>query len=354
VVSDNRFSDDWQSKVQLSQGIDDTQNYLNGVPDVALGSEFKTTSDLYSWQNNFHIGEKSTLAVGLEKLKQQVATDTLYTRSNRTDDSLFLGYTGNRGDKQVQLNLRSDKYSDFGTAKTWLLGFGLDLTEVWRITASMATAFKAPTLNDMFYPFTDFGTYFGVAYSYVGNPNLKPERSRNNEVGLHFANEGRRLDVAVFDNRIRDLIVNNNLSAGSMVNLDEARINGIELGYNAQYGDTGVKLAATQQNPRDAQTGKTLLRRAKSFYSVGIAQQINALKVGCEWQHSGVRLDRDINTAADTILAAYDVVNLTASYALDKHFDLSARVDNLQNRDYMLAHGYNTLGRTWFIGLSYR
>jgi vitamin B12 transporter len=350
VVSENRFSKDWQSKLQLSQGLDDIRNYLNGAPDFVLGAQFKTTSDLYSWQNTLRLGENNALVVGLERLKQQIATSTLYTRTSRTDDSLFAGYTGNYGVQQVQLNLRSDKYSDFDTANTWLLGYGFDVTEAWRVTANTATAFKAPTLNDLFYPFTDFGAWG----TYQGNPNLKPERSRNRELGLHYANDGQRLDMVYFDNRISDLIVNNYLFAGTMINLDEARSDGVELAYNGQFGDTGVKLAATQQNPRDAKTGQTLLRRAKSFSSLGYSQQLGSWKVGGEWQHSGERVDIDINTFMHTTLAAYDVMNVTANYALDKHFNLSARVDNLFNRDYMLAHGYNTLGRTLFVGLSYR
>lgn len=350
VASNNQFGKDWTSKVQLSQGVDDIQSYLNGMPDVVQGAQFKTTSDLFLWQNTLRIGEKNALIVGLEKLKQQVVASTPFTRNSRTDDSLFAGYTGNYGAHQVQLNLRSDKYSDFGTANTWLLGYGFDATETWRLTASAATAFKAPTLNDMFYPFVDYG--FG--YSYVGNPNLKPERSRNNELGAHYSREGQRLDVVYFDNRIHDLIVINNLPAATTINLNQARIDGMELAYNGQFGDTGLKLAATRQNPHDAKSGQELLRRAKSFSSVGITRQFGDVKVGGEWQHSGTRSDIDINTFARTTLAAYDVVNLTANYILNKHFDLSARVDNLFNRDYMLAHGYNTLGRSVFIGLSYR
>ena len=76
--------------------------------------------------------------------------------------------------------------------------------------------------------------------------------------------------------------------------------------------------------------------------------------MGGEWQYSGERTDIDINTFRTHHTCGYDVVNLTANYTLDKHFDLSARVDNLFNKDYMLAHGYNTLGRTLFVGLSYR
>jgi vitamin B12 transporter len=350
LVSDNRLGERWQSKLQLSQGVDDLQNILNGMPDTGLGAQFKTTSNLLAWQNTLRIGEANALLVGLEKLQQQVASSTLYTRTRRSDDSLFAGYTGNYGVQRVQFNLRRDNYSDFGVANTWLLGYGIEVTEAWRVTASTATAFKAPTLNDLFYPYVNYG--FG--YSYAGNPNLKPERSRDSELGLHYTHATQHLDMTYFDNRIRDLIVINTLPAATMVNLDEARSDGMELAYNGQFGATGVRLAATRQNPRDAKTGQTLLRRAKSFSSVGITQQFGVVKVGGEWQHSGERADIDINTFARTTLAAYNVVNLTAHYALDKHFDLSLRVDNLFNQDYMLAHGYNTSGRSLLLGLNYR
>jgi len=337
VASDNRFSENWQSKLQLSQGVDDYQDFSNGVQGAAL----KTTNNLLTWQNTLHVGENGIWIVGLEKLKQQVASKTLYTRTDRTNDSFFEGYTGNYGVQQVQINLRRDKYSDFGTANTWLLGYGVDVTEAWRVTANTSTAFKTPTFNDMHAP-----------AAWGANPNLKPEQSRNSELGLHYAQDTQHVDVVYFDNQIRDLIVSD--ATWTMQNLDEARIDGVEMAYSGQFGDTRLKVSATQQNPRDAKTGQGLLRRAKNFSSAGVTQQLGVVKVGGEWQHSGAREDIDINTFARTRLTAYDVVNLTASYALDKHFDLSARVDNLFNKDYMLAHGYNTLGRTLFVGVSYR
>lgn len=350
LASDNRFGDVWQSRLQLSQGVDDTQNFLNGVPDLALGAQFKTTADQISWQNMLRLGEHNMLNLGVEQLKQRVSSSTAFTRTSRSNDGLFAGYTGVYGAHQVQLNLRHDRYSDFGNTDTALLGYGYDFNDAWRVTASMGTAFKAPTLNDLFYPFVNYG--FG--FSYAGNPNLKPERSRNNELGLHYAADGQRADIVYFDNRIRDLIVNNNLPASTMINLGEARIDGLEMAYAGRFGDTAVKAALTLQNPHDSQTGLALLRRSKSFANAGITRQFGAWQAGAEWQHSGARADVDINTFARTTLASYDVVGLTAGYALDKQLQLSLRVDNLFNRDYMLAHGYNTAGRTLFAGVSYR
>lgn len=350
VALENRLGLGWLSKMQLSEGVDDTKYFVNGAPDAVLGSQFKTTSDLFSWQNTVSVGDDDVLLLGLDKLGQHVASSTLYTRTSRTDDSLFAGYTGNYGAQQVQLNLRRDEYSDFGIANTWLLGYGLDVNATWRITATTATAFKAPTLNDLFYPFTDYGAWG----SYQGNPNLKPEHSRDSELGLHYLNAGQRVDVTYFDNRISDLIVNDYQFASTMVNLNEARIDGVELAYNGQFDATGVKLAVTQQNPRDVASGQALLRRAKLFSSAAVMQQKGAWLVGAEWQYSGEREDYDIVTYSRTTLASYSLVNFTAQYKLDKHVNLSLRADNLLNQDYMLAHGYNTLGRTLFIGVSYR
>ncbi len=350
LVSDNRFSEDLQSHLQLSRGVDETRNFLNGVPDVGLGAQFKTTSDLLSWQNTFSVDAGHTLVAGLEKLMQRVVSDTSYSRTSRTDNSLFAGYVGHFGAQQVQMNLRRDQYSDFGTANTWLLGYGIELSNVWRVTASMATAFKAPTLNDLFFPFVNFG--FGS--SYEGNPNLKPERSRNNELGVHYSHNGQQIDVVYFDNRIRDLIASNNLPASTVINLNEARSDGVEFVYSGQYESTEVRLAATFQNPRDTISGQALLRRAKTFGNVGVTQKLGSWAVGGEWQYSGKRDDVDINTFARTSLPSYSVVNGTASYDISKQLKVSLRVDNLLNKDYMLAHGYNTLGRTIFVGFNYQ
>lgn len=71
-------------------------------------------------------------------------------------------------------------------------------------------------------------------------------------------------------------------------------------------------------------------------------------------QYSGAREDYDINTSARTTLAGYRVVNLTASYDMTRQIKLTLRADNLFNRDYMQAHGFNMVGRTLFVGARYQ
>ncbi|MEO8342979.1 MAG: hypothetical protein ABI536_04085, partial [Gallionella sp.] len=70
----------------------------------------------------------------------------------------------------------------------------------------------------------------------------------------------------------------------------------------------------------------------------------------------GARRDVDNSTfpATDVNLPAYQVINLTSGYTIDKNFNLSLRVDNLFNRNYSEVYSYNTLGRTLFVGLNYQ
>ncbi|MBI5918817.1 MAG: TonB-dependent receptor [Nitrosomonadales bacterium] len=345
LASDNHFSERWVSHMQLSQGGDDLKSYTNGVN----SSSFRTANRELGWQNDITLDETSKLLLGANTLEQKVASSTAYSRTSRRVNSLYGGYTGLFGAHQLQANLRQDRYSDFGTANTGLLGYGYSFDDNWRASASYSTAFKAPIINDLFWPFQNFG-----GPTYVGNPNLQPEKSHNLEAGLHYTSRNQHLDLTYFDNRISNLIVYNNQLAGTMINLGKAHITGIELGYSAQFGDTAVSAALTVQNPRDALTGQRLLRRARTYGNLGLTQALGAWKLGGEVQFSDARPDNHLVNSTPVALDGYKLLNLSAAYALDKQLNVALRADNLTNRNYALLHGYNTLGRTVSINLNWQ
>ena len=339
LASDDQLSGMWHSLLRVAQGTDDSHSYTNGVQ----SSRFQTKSNQLTWQNNLKIADSQHVDLALEHLGQAVSSDTLFTKTSRNVNSLLGGYVGEFGAQQIQFNLRQDRYSDFGEANTGLLGYGLSFANSWRVTASVSNAFKAPTFNDMYYP---------LSFGYQGNPNLKPERSKNTELGLHYAENGQRVDAVYFDNRISDLIACN-ASCSTVVNINRAQIDGEELNYAGEFGNTSLTADATFQNPRDAVTGQVLLRRAKEFANVEASHDLGAWNMGAEVHYSGARQDYDLNGNIVT-LSSYTLLNLTARYRIDKSLDVSARVQNLFNRDYSEVYGYNTLGRTLFVALNYR
>ncbi len=341
LASDDQINEMWHSQLRIAQGADDSQTY------GALAYRYKTQSNQYAWQNNLELAEGQKLTFAAENLGQSVSSDTLYAQTTRNVNSLLGGYTGEYGKQQVQLNLRQDNYSDFGSVNTGLLGYGIAFADSWRATGSVSNAFKAPTFNDLYYPFQDFGG----GYTYAGNPKLKPEQSQNQEVGLHFASKGQRVDAVYFDNHINDLIAIN-ASGSTVININQAEISGQELSYVGDFGNKHVKANLTFQNPRDTATGLLLARRAKEFANVAASHDLGEWNMGTEFRYSGERQDN--NTATSPTLPSYTLVNLTARYTIDRHFNLSARVDNVFNSSYSEAYSYNTVGRTLFVGVNYQ
>lgn len=352
LAVDDRFTDAWQSHLQYAQGVDEYHDYVNGAPVYSFGSPYslyKTTNRQLTWQNTLQASSASQLLLGAENLVQNVDSDVTYTVTQRTVNSLFAGYTGNYGAHQVQANLRQDNNSQYGTANTGLLGYGFSFDEAWRATANYSSAFRAPTFNDLYYP----------GY---GDANLKPEYAHNAEIGLHYGANDQRVDAVYFDNRTHDLIIWGPLptppSFYGPSNVNQARVNGMEITYGGQFGDTGVKASLTSQNPRDETAGQTLVRRAKFHSSVALSHRAGAWQLGGEWLHSGEREDdfTDPNTFVTSrqMLAAYNVLNLTAAYAINKELKLAMRADNLTDQNDATAYGYNPLGRTLFVGLNYQ
>lgn len=172
---------------------------------------------------------------------------------------------------------------------------------------------------------------------------------------MHYAaTASQQLDVVYFNNRISDLINAVLVDPVNFIyqaqNVSRARMNGFELSYAGRFGDTGVKAALTSQNSRNDITGMQLDRRSKRYGSVGITQQLGAWQAGGEWQYSGSRPDAS-NTRT---LAAYNVFNLSAGYAISKATKFALRADNLTNQNDSNAYGYNPLGRRLFVGINYQ
>jgi outer membrane cobalamin receptor len=81
--------------------------------------------------------------------------------------------------------VRYDYFSTFAGSLSYSLSAVLRLSEQSSLRASLGSAYRAPTLNELY-------SYYPAYLSY-GNPNLKPETSYNGEIGLSF--EGTRFSL---------------------------------------------------------------------------------------------------------------------------------------------------------------
>jgi vitamin B12 transporter len=99
------------------------------------------------------------------------------------------------------LALASERSVDYD-ASTWFLGGTWRVAPALTLRASASTGFRAPTASELGADFTALGG--GRTF---GNPDLKPEESRQFEFGALWNRQSFRLDAALFENRIENRII---------------------------------------------------------------------------------------------------------------------------------------------------
>ncbi|MCW5648641.1 MAG: TonB-dependent receptor [Ramlibacter sp.] len=318
----------WDSELRYARGVDTSDTLVASSPGA-----FKTVQDQWTWQNTVDTPLGLVLA-GAEHRVQTVSGSTAYSVSERTLNGLFAGLNGSAGPHSWQLNVRRDRNSQFGGSSTGFAGYGYRINPAWRINVSHGTSFVAPSFNQLYYPG-------------FGNPLLQPERGRNTDLGLTWAAGGHEVKLVRFDNKIRGYMTNTTLP----VNIPRSRIDGWTLGYEGQLGGWSLRAGLDTLNPRNELNGRQLPRRAKRQLSLGVDHRTGAWRYGASLLQVGQRFDDAANTR---VLAAYTTLDLHADWQFAPQWSLQAKVNNLTDRAYETAWGYNQAGRTLYLTLRWQ
>ncbi|MGE8201509.1 MAG: TonB-dependent receptor domain-containing protein, partial [Variovorax sp.] len=220
--------------------------------------------------------------------------------------------------------------------------YGYAITPSLRFTASAGTAFRVPTLYQRF-------SEFGLA-------TLKPESSRNAELGLQFTEGATQAGIVVYSSRVRNLIGFDGTAKGCASSFGcysstaRARYQGVTLSGSQRLGDVTLRSSFDFQDPRDLATHNLLARRAQRHATLGADWRIAGWTLGAEVQTSSRRYDDAANSVK---LGGYTVLNLSASTQITRDLNLVARVDNVGNKDYQYARLYANAGRTAYVGLKW-
>ena len=328
----------WKLTLAAGQSQDNANNYHNGQ----FSSRFDTTRDSFSWQNDVQVGAHQLLTLGYDYAHDKVGSSEEYAVTSRDNNGVFAQYQGNFGPQEVQLTLRSDDNEQFGHhttgSATWGYTFGPEL----RLFATYGTAFKAPSFNELYFPF-------------FGNPNLQPEESRSVELGLAGTIAGvGRWSASLFQTHIDDLIAYDAASM-SVANVDSARITGLEATFNTRLADWDVNTALTLLDPKNESDGPNhgnlLPRRAEQTLRIDADRAWGPWRMGGTWRLEGRRYDDIANQRS---MGGYGTVDLRGEYLVNKDVRIQASLVNLLDKDYETAAFYNQQGRAVFVTLRYQ
>ena len=333
-----KWNDVYSTRVQVT----DSQQAYKTQP-----SFYRTETRLrgYLFQNEFRFGAHlvtATLERREDALENAPTTTSKLLARDRSQDAISLGYGFVKGPHSLQLHVRHDKDSEFGGKTTGSAAYGYAITPSLRFTASAGTAFRVPTLYQRF-------SEYGLA-------TLKPESSRNLELGLQYTEGATQMGIVAYANRVQNLIVFDGSargcasSFGCYASTARARYQGVTLSGSHRIGDVTLRGSFDFQDPRDLATHNLLARRAQRHATMGADWRIAGWTLGAEVQTSSRRYDDAANSVK---LGGYTVLNLSATTQITRDINLVARVDNVGNKDYQFARLYATAGRTAYVGLKW-
>ena len=333
-----------ETSLQLSRSTDEVIS-----TDPAGGfnnADFRTRMDQLSWLNSVDLDSISLLAgVDMYRSKGYSGSAGLDRSIRQSAGFALLAWQGD----WIDLNgsVRFDKNSSTSNKTTYKAGMALHPLTGVKLTANYGTGFKAPSLNDLYFPASAFS---------AGNPNLKPETSRGWDAGVsyEFNNDALKagLGLVWFDQSYKDLIVWQGPPPTfffSPANIGKARSKGLEISANLGYGPAYLNANWTYLNAKDSVTGDLLARRAKDSGNVTVGATLAGLNLEVVWHVVGPRFSSAGNVKP---MQGYQKSDIRASYAINKQWKLAARVDNAGDKTYEEISGYSVLGRAWYTGVS--
>jgi outer membrane receptor protein involved in Fe transport len=243
------------------------------------------------------------------------------------------------------------------------------LTTVIALRAAYYTAFRAPTLDNLY---RAFSVPFGIFYA---NPALVPETLRGGEIGFDVRTERLTLQATAYHNTIEDLITARDLGAAELppgfafgsrnINAGKARSRGLELEAHWRMGaGLGAELAYTYA---DSQITANELDRGSVGRQIGGVPR-NRASVGISYDSpKGWRVTPQLRWLESSFgdndhtlpVDAQRIVSVTASYPFTARLEGFVEIDNLFDERYVADNsGFNPplLGTplTAFIGVRAR
>ncbi|WP_421253440.1 TonB-dependent receptor domain-containing protein [Aeromonas jandaei] len=335
------------SRLEASYGENKLKTWQEAKGE-ASGEPIHTGLTRFSWINSWSGIEGMNLTGGADWQREEMKSDSrsygkTFSAPDRDNTGLFAVGSYRWQALLWELSGRTDDNQQYGRHNTWSAASGLDIDENHNVRLSYGTGFKAPTFNQLYYPGSE-------------NPTLKPEESKNLELGLSGRYSAWDWSVNLYRNRIDNLIYClTSMSYTCNPKNTTADIKGVETEIGIDTGPVHHRLSYDYTRAKDkGNQDLQLLRRAEHKGSWIAETRFDATTLTTELLYVGKRYDNNWATNQRVELGAYTLLNLAASYEVTQQFTLGGRIDNLFDRDYAPAYGYASPGTEFKVIADYR
>ena len=365
----------WSQKLTVSRATENLisdggaveRNLVTGTTGLIgfpFKSQIETTSNRLEWQHNIQIGKPLSLTAGYQFREQRGDNRDLLANTTVFENRSVSSHAG-FGEAQLNLwdrvfgtaGIRQDEYNVFGSATTYRVTGGYLHRETGtKLRGSYATGFRAPTINELFFPG-------------FGNPNLKPEKSQALDVAIEqtLPHDRGSISVGYFWTRYRNLILSvfdpaECTAPGSFgfcaQNVGLAKAEGVEVSTKLKLYRDGpwiknldLRIQYTYAATRDISSGSDSRLPKWPLHQISTVlsyQPIESLRANLEGRYVGERFG---NVGNGNPTPSFVVWNLSASYDVTKSVQAYLRLDNIFNEKYEETLFFGTPIRSIFGGV---
>ena len=346
-------SSDWIAKVGAALVSSSNRNLLDDDP-VNRTRGTRRTIDAQV-ERRFATGSVDHRLILAAEAERETfkARDTIYLGAtdqdrSRTHHAVTGEWKLEAGPVSADVALRRDIFNRFKDATSLRAGGVVKVGGGFSLAASYAEGIAQPTFFDL------YGFFPG---NFIGNPDLKPEKSRGFEGSLRINRAHFAAALTAYRQRLDDEIVDNATFTSAVNAPGVSRRRGVEAEIAWQPVDqlrvtgTYAYLRATQPN---AVTNRQLeeWRRPRHSGSLAADGSAGMLSYGASLAFVGKHLDRqEVFPFAIVRLDSYWLANARVGYRVAPRFELFARGSNLLDESYEDSAGYRTEGRGLFVGV---
>jgi vitamin B12 transporter len=336
------------SRLEASYGENKLKSWLESKGESSA-QPIHTGLTRFSWINSWSGVEGLNLTGGADWQQEQLKSNSrsagqAFNAPDRDNTGLFAVGSYRWQALLWELSGRTDDNQQYGRHNTWSAASGLDIDDNHNVRLSYGTGFKAPTFLDLYYP----------GYE---SPDLKPEESKNLELGFSGRYTGWDWSLNLYRNKIQNLIACQSAFSSCEPDNTDAEIRGVEVALGLETGPLHHDVSFDYTKTEDKNDGdQQLLRRAKQKVSWLTQVQLGQVDLSTELLYVGKRDDKNFSSfpAERVELGSYTLINLAASYGVTPQLTLGGRIDNLFDRDYTPAYGYASAGTEFKLTADYR
>ena len=326
-----KFSDTWKAKLSIVQ----TKTGRNtGVNATTIGDKYKSIG--ITILNDIKIDD-ALINVGFSQINDENVTNSNNLDNKLSNKDVFVNWQKNIDSIDINIGTRYIKHSKFSNETVYNLGAAKYFDNDIKLTGTYGTTFNAPSMIQLSAP-----PYWGA------NPDLKPETSKNIELGAEKQHDWGVTEIKVYKNEIKDAFLSDTTTGFNWTNNGGLNTRGVELLVNANISGYNVDFSHDYNKSRLKDALTQSIRRPQNTTNLTINKQHGKFNSRAQLIKKSSSID------GGNELGGYTLLNLATNYGINDNAKVSLNIKNVADKDYTIVNGYNQLGRTVSLGITYK